>query len=107
MIARACEWAVLAERANNEIFNITNGDVFVWQNVWPAIAEALGMEVGPPEPCCLAEEMPTHEAEWAAIVKKYGLRAPTSLKDFVGSPLFWRILPLVMAAETRLRPPCW
>ena len=51
MIARACEWAGTSENAENEIFNITNGDVFVWQNVWLAIADALGMEVGPPEPC--------------------------------------------------------
>jgi len=84
MIARACEWAGTSENAQNEIFNMTNGDVFVWQNVWPAIADALGMEVGPPEPLSLAEEMPKREAEWAAIVKKYDLRAPTSLKEFVG-----------------------
>lgn len=84
MIARACEWAGTSENAQNEVFNMTNGDVFVWQNVWPAIADALGMEVGPPEPCSLAEEMPKREAEWADIVKKYDLRAPTSLKEFVG-----------------------
>ena len=84
MIARACEWAGMAETARNEIFNITNGDVFVWQNVWPAIAAALGMEVGPAQPLSLAAEMPKREAEWAAIVKKYDLRAPTSLQEFVG-----------------------
>ena len=82
--ARAFEWAATAPTAQNEIFNITNGDVFVWQNVWPAIAEALGMEVGPPEPCSLTEEMPKREAEWAAIVDKYHLRAPKSLKEYVG-----------------------
>ena len=84
MIARACEWAGTSKNANNEIFHITNGDVFVWQNVWPAVADALGMQVGPPEPFSLAEEMPKYEAKWATIVKKYGLRAPTSLKEFVG-----------------------
>lgn len=84
LIARACEWAGTAEAAQNEIFNITNGDVFVWKNVWPAIADALGMEVGPPEPCSLAKEMPHHEAEWTAIVEKYDLRAPKNLTAFVG-----------------------
>ncbi len=32
--------------ARNEIFNVTNGDVFVWPNVWPAIADALGFDAG-------------------------------------------------------------
>lgn len=82
--ARAFAWAASAPAAQNEIFNITNGDVFVWQNVWPAIAEALGMEVGPPERLSLAESMPQREAEWAAIVDKYHLRAPKSLQEYVG-----------------------
>lgn len=84
LLARACEWAATTPACGNEIFNITNGDVFVWQNVWPTIAEALGMQVGPPEPLSLAAEMPKREAEWAAIVHKYQLRAPTSLREFVG-----------------------
>lgn len=82
--ARAFAWAATAPAACNEIFNITNGDVFVWQNVWPAITEALGMTVGPPEPCSLAAEMPKHEAEWMAIVDKYQLQAPRSLREYVG-----------------------
>ncbi len=82
--ARAFEWAATAEAARNEIFNITNGDVFVWQNVWPAIADAFGMEVGAPEPCSLAEEISQREAEWEAIVEKHQLRAPKSLREYVG-----------------------
>ncbi len=84
LLARAMAWAATAPAAGNEIFNITNGDVFVWQNVWPTIAEAVGMKVGPPEPLSLAQEMPKREAEWAAVVQKYKLRAPTSLQAFVG-----------------------
>ncbi len=83
LLARSFEWAATTPTCGNEIFNITNGDVSVWQNVWPTIAEALGMEVGPPEPCLLADEMPKKEAEWAAIVRKYKLRAP-SIREFVG-----------------------
>ena len=84
LLARAMEWAATAPAAGNEIFNITNGDVFEWHNVWPTIADALGMQVGPPEPLSLAREMPKREAEWAAVVQKYDLRAPTSLRAFVG-----------------------
>ena len=44
LIARALAWAAEAPAAVDQTFNITNGDVFVWENVWPAIAGALGLE---------------------------------------------------------------
>src|SRR6516165_47910 len=89
LLARACSWAATSTQCRNEIYNVTNGDVFVWHNVWPTIAEALEMKVGPPQPCRLAEEMPKREAEWAAIVKKYNLRAPLSLRDYVGQSFYF------------------
>jgi nucleoside-diphosphate-sugar epimerase len=84
LLARACEWAATTPACGNEIFNINNGDVFEWRHVWPTIAETLGMTVGPDQPASLAATMPPREAEWAAIVRKYGLRAPASLAGFVG-----------------------
>jgi len=99
LLAQACEWATTAPAAQNEIFNITNGDVFVWQNVWPTLAEALGMEVGPPEPCSLAQEMPKHEAEWAVVVRKYNLRAPASLREFVGQSFIFADLVFAYGRE--------
>ena len=53
LLARAIAWSGEAETAKNEIFNVTNGDVFVWPNVWPAIADALGFEPGEPVPLAL------------------------------------------------------
>ncbi|HJY84871.1 MAG TPA: SDR family oxidoreductase [Candidatus Binatia bacterium] len=103
LLARACEWAATTSACENEAFNITNGDVFVWQNVWPTIADALGMEVGLPEPLSLAQEMPKREAEWAAIVRKYNLRAPTSLHEFVGQSFI--MADLVFAYGTPQLPP--
>lgn len=50
LLARAIAWAGEADAARNETFNVTNGDVFQWSGVWPAIADALGMEVGPRRP---------------------------------------------------------
>ena len=43
LLARAFEWAAGAPNARNEIFNVTNGDVFVWHEMWPTVAEAFGM----------------------------------------------------------------
>ena len=84
LLAAAFDWAMDAPAARNETFNITNGDVLSWRDSWPAIADALGMEVGPDIPMSLAAEMPRRAHEWAAIVDRYGLRSPRSLEAFVG-----------------------
>lgn len=83
LLARALAWARDAEAAQDEVFNISNGDVFVWENVWLRLAEAFGMEVGEPEPQRLAETMPRKAAVWDEIVAQHDLRAP-ALMDFVG-----------------------
>lgn len=84
LLARALAWAATSPAARNEVFNITNGDVFVWHHVWPSIADAFGMEVGAPRPTRLATTMPAAADEWAAIVDEHGLRSPRSLDVFVG-----------------------
>ena len=71
------------ETAQNEIFNVTNGDVFVWPNVWPAIADALGFAAGEHVPLALDKEIRPREAEWAEIRAQHGLASGT-LKEFVG-----------------------
>ena len=63
LLARCIAWSGEAEAARNEIFNVTNGDVFVWPNIWPAIAEALGMLPGEAVPLSLDREIRPREAE--------------------------------------------
>lgn len=84
LLARALGWAAVAPEARNQTFNLTNGDVFGWQYVWPAISEAMGMEVGEHRPACLAEMLPRWQCCWARIVEKYDLLAPWDLMEFVG-----------------------
>ncbi|HWS76226.1 MAG TPA: SDR family oxidoreductase [Quisquiliibacterium sp.] len=84
LLARACAWAATSPACRNETFNINNGEAFEWATVWPAIADAFGMRVGEPAPLSLAQEMPGRQAQWSAIHRKYGLRSPESLRDFVG-----------------------
>ena len=50
VLARAIAWAGESPAAAGQIFNVTNGDVLVWQNLWPVIARQFGMEVGLPHP---------------------------------------------------------
>jgi nucleoside-diphosphate-sugar epimerase len=83
LLARAIAWAGEAAAARNEAFNVTNGDVFTWENVWPAIAEALDMKPGVSVPLSLAKTYPQWIAPWDAIRRKYDLIAP-GLEAFVG-----------------------
>jgi nucleoside-diphosphate-sugar epimerase len=88
LLARAMQWAADTPACRNEIYNITNGDVFVWDEIWPTIAEALGMNIGEPEAHVLAEEMPGQAAQWAEVVRKYTLRAPEDVHAFVGESFY-------------------
>ncbi|MBZ6377867.1 hypothetical protein B5C34_02710 [Pacificimonas flava] len=83
LVADALFWASDAVEAADQIFNITNGDVFTWQGVWPAIARALKMEPAYGEPFSLADYLLQHADVWDDVVEKYGLR-PQSLKELVG-----------------------
>ena len=83
LLARCIAWAGDSANARNEIFNVTNGDVFVWPNVWPAIADALGFAAGGTVPLSLDREIRPREAEWREICARHGLVSGT-LRDFVG-----------------------
>jgi nucleoside-diphosphate-sugar epimerase len=83
LLARAIAWAGEADAACNEAFNVTNGDVFTWENVWPAIADTLDMKPGVAVPLSLAATYPQWIAPWDILRRKYGLVAP-ELEAFVG-----------------------
>ncbi len=80
LLARAIAWAGETDAARNETFNLTNGDVFTWPNIWAAIADAAGMQPGPAEPFRLQSIEP---AAWDHIRQRYGLVSP-ALDAFVG-----------------------
>jgi len=103
LLARAIDWAGSSPNARNETFNVTNGDVFAWPYVWPAIAESLGMEVGDREPERLGEAMPPRAAEWDAVRKKYDLLSP-GLSDFVGQSFHYADFCMAHGVEATLPP---
>ena len=73
----------MAPAARNQTFNITNGDVFDWRDLWPSFARALEVEPGPDERFSLAEWLPEQESIWERVVARHGLR-PLSLKEIMG-----------------------
>jgi nucleoside-diphosphate-sugar epimerase len=103
LLAEAFEWAATAKAARNETFNIANGDVFAWREAWPALADALAVDVGPDEPMHLAEYLPPRAASWHSIVEREGLR-PLDLLRFLGESHYYVDILLRRAATTIQRP---
>jgi nucleoside-diphosphate-sugar epimerase len=102
LLARALAWAADAPEARGEVFNVTNGDVYSWRDVWPSIAAVFGMEPGEPTPMRLAEVMPRRADEWATLVARHDLNAPSDLQAFVGGS--WAYADILFGASGQGRP---
>jgi nucleoside-diphosphate-sugar epimerase len=83
LVADVIEWAATSPFAVNEHFNVTNGDVFEWRNLWPGMAEVLGVQAGPDAPQSMAEFLTGKDELWRTIGEKHGLR-PIPLGDILG-----------------------
>jgi nucleoside-diphosphate-sugar epimerase len=75
LCAEAAYWAATDARCANQAYNITNGDYFRWQHVWPAIADVFDMPMADPQPHALVEFMRDKAPLWDAMVKKHGLQS--------------------------------
>ncbi|ADV81922.1 SDR family oxidoreductase [Terriglobus saanensis] len=85
ILARASSWAGTTESAREQIFNITNGDYFRWQFMWPRIAKSFHMEVAEPVPMPLSIYMADKGPLWADMTKRYGLK-PIPYEQIVSWP---------------------
>jgi nucleoside-diphosphate-sugar epimerase len=84
-LARAMTWAGTAPSAANEVFNVTNSDYFRWCNLWPRIAEAFDMPVGPVQTIRLAEFMTDKGPLWEDMQRRHELQ-PIPYQDLVAWP---------------------
>jgi nucleoside-diphosphate-sugar epimerase len=83
LVADAALWAATEPRAWGEHFNLTNGEVFEWRDLWPALADVLGVEPGPDEPVRLGEFLPGRSDVWDDVVRRHHLR-PLGLLELLG-----------------------
>ena len=74
LLANVFVWATRTPGAAGQHFNVTNGDVFEWRNLWPSFAQTLGVQVGADRPRELKTWMPSKSAVWDRVVAKHGLR---------------------------------
>ena len=73
LLARAMAWMATEPGCANQAFNVTNGDIFRWNRLWPRIAKAFGMACGSVRPLRLPEVMQGKEAVWDRVCERSGL----------------------------------
>ncbi len=86
LMAACFEWCFGSPAADNEIFNITNGEMISLKALWPVIAETLGVQQGEQRPIAFVEALGGCRSEWDAVRERYRLTAP-ALDDFIGKSL--------------------
>jgi nucleoside-diphosphate-sugar epimerase len=74
LLAKAQVWMATAPNCANQAFNITNGDLIRWENLWPRFARSFDMELAPPRHLSLTRFMADKGPVWERIVAGHGLR---------------------------------
>jgi nucleoside-diphosphate-sugar epimerase len=73
-IGAAAAWAAATDTADDQAFNVTNGDPVRWSRTWPLIARHFGMEAAEPKTLPLADVMPDQAPLWRSLGRRTGLR---------------------------------
>src|SRR5271155_4852969 len=75
LFGRATLWALGEDKARNQIFNVSNGDVFRWRQLWNEVAAFYDLPVAEPLAMSTVSEMSEKGPLWDSIVAGYGLHA--------------------------------
>lgn len=73
LLANACTWMATDPRAANEAYNITNGDAFRWQDMWPIIADYFEMESAQAQQIDLVHMMADKSPLWEKLTAAHNL----------------------------------
>lgn len=103
IVSKAALWAATATAARNQHFNLTNGEVFGWRDLWPALAGELGVEAAPDTPRRMAEFLPAHAQTWDRIVRRHALR-PLQLPELLGESHHYADFHFAAGATTAPAP---
>ncbi|MTD29045.1 SDR family oxidoreductase [Erwinia sorbitola] len=76
LLADQLIWAATTPSAQNQDYNVVNGDVFRWQWMWGEIAAYFGLEAAPfpDEEQPLEGRMNNAAQQWQGIAQQYGLK---------------------------------
>jgi nucleoside-diphosphate-sugar epimerase len=82
LLAQAAEWAATSPSCEGQAFNVTNGDVFRWCNLWPKLADSFGLQSAESRHLSLARFMADKAPVWDQIVARHDLQ-PHAFDDIV------------------------
>ena len=74
LLARAIIWCSTTSRCVNQAFNVNNGDVFSWRELWPQLAAFFELESAGPDAQSLADFLAAHEKTWCLLSEHHQLR---------------------------------
>jgi nucleoside-diphosphate-sugar epimerase len=75
LFGRAALWALSEDKARNEIFNLSNGDVYRWRQLWGELAAFYDLRIAEPLAMSTVSEMSEKAPLWDSMVARYGLHA--------------------------------
>ncbi|WP_235399147.1 SDR family oxidoreductase [Sphingomonas sp. SRS2] len=102
IVAGAMAWgAHNLDKSANQVFNIANGDVLDWNNLFPKLARHFGMEIDRPQSICLDDMMADKGPLWDNMVKKYDL-APLTYDEVKGN---WQSIDFIFRMGNQEPPP--
>lgn len=73
LLAEATLWAATAQSAENQAFNVNNGDLWRWSELWPLIARWFELECAPPVRLSFQQLFHDYRAEWRELAGEGGL----------------------------------
>ena len=73
-LGRAVLWMSTTPACANEAFNVTNGDLYRWEDQWPVFADYFGMDWAPPQRIALTDMMADKGGLWRELSQQHGLQ---------------------------------
>jgi len=105
-LAKAVVWMSTEGKCADEPFNITNGDIFRWSEMWPHIADYFGMDLAPPQQISLQHMMADKSGLWQELIQQHDLQdvpyqqlVSWAYGDFVFTPEYDIISSMTKARE--------
>ena len=74
LLAKAMVWMATAPQCANQAFNITNGDLVRWENLWPRLAAFFGVAPGPQRHFSLRGVLADKAHVWDRLVAEHELQ---------------------------------
>ena len=80
LLAEATLWAATAPAAENQAFNVNNGDIWRWSELWPRLADWFDLDSAPPVRLSFHQLFQDYRAAWHEIADHNQLQESDILK---------------------------